>query len=209
VEWSLEGNLTETKTKTKTKKDSGSEAARPAEPGANTRGGDAVEPQAREDAGSPDFPPDAFERFWEAFPHKVGKAAAAASFRRMVELRKVRFAELMDGLARYVAAKPPDRSWLNPASFLDQERWQDEPAPPPRARSSIARAGQRPESRRPFQGHRQGHDNADHRSFDAKPLAAAIDELRRFAAAAPAPDLGDAGARDGKAGGDQGPGAGG
>jgi hypothetical protein len=29
---------------------------------------------------------------------------------------------------RYIATKPPDRPWCNPATWLNQERWLDEPA---------------------------------------------------------------------------------
>jgi hypothetical protein len=36
---------------------------------------------------------------------------------------------LMDGLARYVA-KTDDRPWCNPATWLHQARWEDQPAAP-------------------------------------------------------------------------------
>lgn len=31
-------------------------------------------------------------------------------------------------MQRYIATKPPDRNWCNPATWLNQERWRDEPA---------------------------------------------------------------------------------
>jgi hypothetical protein len=46
--------------------------------------------------------------------------------------------EIMAGLRRYVASKPADRPWLNPATFLNQDRWADEPAVVPVARGSPA-----------------------------------------------------------------------
>ncbi len=75
-----------------------------------------------------DFPADAWERFYEAYPHKVGKGAAKRAFGSVMRNRKVSFAELMGGLDRYKRTKPPDISWCNPATFLNQERWADEPA---------------------------------------------------------------------------------
>jgi hypothetical protein len=35
----------------------------------------------------------------------------------------------MVGLRNYIRDKPPDRSWLNPATFLNQQRFLDAPAP--------------------------------------------------------------------------------
>lgn len=84
--------------------------------------------------------------FWPEYPHKVGRPEAQTAF------RKARLGErprgkpprqpatldaIMEGLRRYVAGHQPDRQWLNPASFLNQDRWTDRPAPsplsPPRA----------------------------------------------------------------------------
>ncbi len=66
------------------------------------------------------------ETFWPAWPHKVGKPPARRAF------AKARKAETLDrimaGVERYIRDKPPDRPWLNPATFLNQERWADEPA---------------------------------------------------------------------------------
>lgn len=73
--------------------------------------------------------PDGFAEFWERCPHRVDKPAALKAFAGA--LRKTDFATLMAGLDRYIAAKPPDRSWCNPATFLNGERWHDEPAPAP------------------------------------------------------------------------------
>lgn len=67
-----------------------------------------------------------FERWWEVYPEKVGKAAAKAKFSGA--LKKTSLAELIAGVKRYIAVKPPDRAWCNPATWLHQERWLDEPA---------------------------------------------------------------------------------
>lgn len=65
--------------------------------------------------------------FWPEYPHKVGRSTAAEAF--VKARRKATLPEIMDGLARYKSDKPPDRQWLNPATFLNQQRWTDEPAP--------------------------------------------------------------------------------
>jgi hypothetical protein len=75
--------------------------------------------------GDPDQPE--FADFWERYPEKIGKAAARKAF--VGARRKASPAEILAGLERYIAAKPPDRPWCNPATFLNQERWLDEPAP--------------------------------------------------------------------------------
>lgn len=81
-------------------------------------------------AGSPSSPPSLFffDQFWEACPHKVGKGAAERAFDRVRKSGRVTFAELMAGLERYKASKPVDRPWCNPATWLNERRWEDRPA---------------------------------------------------------------------------------
>lgn len=67
----------------------------------------------------------AFARFWSVWPHKVGKPAAEKAFKRVAG----EVEDILAGVERYVATKPPDRPWLNPATFLNQRRWEDQPAP--------------------------------------------------------------------------------
>ncbi len=71
-----------------------------------------------------------FDIFWEQYPHKVGKGAARKAFEGIQKSNKANLQELIDGLSRYVQTKPPDRNWCNPATWLNQERWGDEPALP-------------------------------------------------------------------------------
>lgn len=66
-----------------------------------------------------------FGEFWEIYPHKVGKAAAQAAFAKAS--KRIDFDSLMAGLRRYVA-KTDDRPWCNPATWLNQGRWDDAPA---------------------------------------------------------------------------------
>jgi hypothetical protein len=68
---------------------------------------------------------DAFHRFWSAWPNKVGKPAAERAFAKHAH----EIDAILEGVRRYIDAKPPERPWLNPATFLNQRRWEDEPAP--------------------------------------------------------------------------------
>lgn len=83
----------------------------------------------------------AFEAFWSAYPHKVGKADALKAFRRAEQ--RVDGPTLMAGLTRYVA-KTDDRPWCNPSTWLNQDRWADQPATvqprgsPPQRKPSIS-----------------------------------------------------------------------
>jgi hypothetical protein len=68
-----------------------------------------------------------FDEFWTIYPHKVGKGAARQSFTKVQKSKSVSFADLMAGLRRYLA-KTDDRHWCNPTTWLNQERWTDQPA---------------------------------------------------------------------------------
>jgi hypothetical protein len=75
----------------------------------------------REDALLSDF-----EAFWKIWPNKVGKPAALKAFRSAV--KRAEPGVICDGVIAYERNKPPDRPWLNPATFLNQNRWEDRPA---------------------------------------------------------------------------------
>lgn len=79
--------------------------------------------EPREAALSSDFE---FEDFWKLWPNKVGKPAALRAF---VSARKrAGLDAIVEGVFAYIRDKPPDRPWLNPATFLNQNRWEDQPA---------------------------------------------------------------------------------
>lgn len=68
-----------------------------------------------------------FDRFWAAYPRKVGKGAAERSFERIRP-----DAALLDGMLRAVETQRQSDTWLrgyipNPATWLNQRRWEDEP----------------------------------------------------------------------------------
>lgn len=85
----------------------------------------------------------AFEIFWEAWPNKVGKPVAERSFEKLFREMGGNVDPIMVGLLRYVSTKPADRAWLNPATFLNQRRFEDRPE------ANQARAGPRSSHRGP------------------------------------------------------------
>ena len=68
-----------------------------------------------------------FETFWNAWPNKVGKPAAIKAF-SAAQKRGSALKPILSGIQRYIVDKPPDRPWLNPSTFLNQNRWEDQPA---------------------------------------------------------------------------------
>lgn len=73
---------------------------------------------------------DGFAEWWDSYPNKVGKKAAAAKYGRIVEAGEATPEQLITGLRRYIRAKPGDRPWCNPLTWLNQGRWDDQPAEP-------------------------------------------------------------------------------
>jgi len=74
--------------------------------------------------------------FWPAYPHKVGKPDAKRKF--VIARRKASLETIMAGLDAY-RSKTDDRPWCNPATWLHQERWGDQPANVVPIRGSPAR----------------------------------------------------------------------
>lgn len=68
-----------------------------------------------------------FSVWYGRYPHKVGRAAAERAYRKAIS-DGATDEMLLAGLDRYVGSKPPDRPWCNPATWLNQQRWLDEPA---------------------------------------------------------------------------------
>jgi len=67
-----------------------------------------------------------FDDWYAGYPHKVQRGAAERAF---VKARSVAsLAELKAGVQRYIASKPADRHWQNPATWLNGKGWLDQPA---------------------------------------------------------------------------------
>jgi hypothetical protein len=76
---------------------------------------------------APDWPADYAEQFWQAFPNKIGRKDALRKLENVGKSGKVSFLHLMAALYRY-AGKTDDRPFCNPATWINQERWFDQPA---------------------------------------------------------------------------------
>jgi Helix-turn-helix domain len=74
------------------------------------------------------FPADAFDQFWALYPHKIGKGYARSLFKKLADTGTVEFETLVSGVRFYIKTKPADRPWCNPSTWLNQERWEDQPA---------------------------------------------------------------------------------
>lgn len=67
-----------------------------------------------------------FKEWWWLYPHKIGKALAATAYK--AALTRASQEQLVEGLKRYIKNKAADCPWCNPATWLQQDRWLDEPA---------------------------------------------------------------------------------
>jgi hypothetical protein len=67
-----------------------------------------------------------FEKFWEVYPRKVGKGAALTSFKKAV--KKTEASVIIGAVIDYVqSGKMPDMQYIPyPATWLNQERWNDD-----------------------------------------------------------------------------------
>ena len=82
-----------------------------------------------EDDMTNEFPPYAFNLFWQAYPRKVGKDYAKKCFDRKFRPKSgpppCTFDEMMDGLRQYIEITPDDCPWCNPSTWINQGRWTD------------------------------------------------------------------------------------
>lgn len=91
-----------------------------------------------------------FDKFWSAYPHKVGKDKAIKAFRSALE-RMDNFdplGVLLVSLGRYKSEKPSDRPWCNPATWLNEGRWMDGEGPAPPSLEQLLDPAQKAEHER-------------------------------------------------------------
>jgi hypothetical protein len=73
------------------------------------------------------------ERFWPAYPDHVKKKDAKTAYSRA--RKKATADEIINGLEIYKRTKPKWQGWAHPTSWLNGERWKDQPAAPPHPQS--------------------------------------------------------------------------
>lgn len=86
-----------------------------------------------------------FDDWYQHYPHKVQRGAAERAF---IAARKIAtLEELISGTKRYVASKPADYAWRNPATWLNGKGWLDAPASTaPRPHSTASPTGGSPKT---------------------------------------------------------------
>lgn len=95
--------------------------------------------------------PSGFPEFWDAYPSKVGKRAAEAAYGRAV--RRATGPDPPLTILAGVERAKLSRRWIdgyvpNPQTWLNQDRWTDEPGePPPQPRQAHERTAPRPDAR--------------------------------------------------------------
>jgi hypothetical protein len=88
-----------------------------------------------------------FEGFWEVYPRKVGKGAARKAYRNA--LKRASHVEILVGAKSYAASKPDPKYTPHAATWLNADRWLDEPDKKPQANVVGFRKEFRPEPERP------------------------------------------------------------
>jgi hypothetical protein len=72
-----------------------------------------------------------FEGFWAAYPKKVGKGAARKAYRNA--LKRAFYDEILAGAKAYAASKPDPQFTAHASTWLNADRWLDEPERKPSA----------------------------------------------------------------------------
>lgn len=65
-----------------------------------------------------------FDRFWSAYPRKVGRKAAMKAFAKAIKLTSIE--DILGGVEDYKRHKPDWQHFCHPATWLNGERWDDE-----------------------------------------------------------------------------------
>lgn len=65
-----------------------------------------------------------FERFWKAYPRRIGKGSARKAFEKAIRLTTLEI--MLHAIEEYKANKPSWQDFCHPSTWLNQERWADE-----------------------------------------------------------------------------------
>jgi len=68
-----------------------------------------------------------FDEFWSLYPRKIAKAVARKAWQRLSEEQQLMAAKAIDEHCQYWSAKETELDFIpHPATWLNQERWEDE-----------------------------------------------------------------------------------
>lgn len=97
--------------------------------GERTGGRTAEDEELRNPPAVPPSTGDSFDHFWSTYPRRAGKRAARAAFERA--LKRAPASTIIAGAERYRDDPNLEPSFTaHPSTWLNQDRWEDEPLPP-------------------------------------------------------------------------------
>jgi hypothetical protein len=68
-----------------------------------------------------------FDEFWFLYPRKIAKAVARKAWQRLTDEQQLMAAKAIDTHCQYWSAKETELEFIpHPATWLNQERWEDE-----------------------------------------------------------------------------------
>jgi hypothetical protein len=68
-----------------------------------------------------------FDEFWSIYPRKIAKAVARKAWQRLTDEQQLMAAKAIDTHCQYWSAKETELEFIpHPATWLNQERWEDE-----------------------------------------------------------------------------------
>jgi hypothetical protein len=68
-----------------------------------------------------------FDEFWSLYPRKIAKAVARKAWQRLSAEQQLMAAKAIDAHCQYWSAKETELEFIpHPATWLNQERWEDE-----------------------------------------------------------------------------------
>lgn len=87
-----------------------------------------------------------FARFWEAYPRRTAKGAAESAWGKLQDEDRRKILEILPRFAEAWAARPKEdlRYCPHPATWLNQRRWEDDPATAPPAQNAPRNGTPRP-----------------------------------------------------------------
>ena len=77
--------------------------------------------------GAPEWPADAFERFWAVYPRRAGRGQAEKALKAVQAARAVDFEVMLDAVRRYAIKMQGSEPQFtcHPATWLNGKRWTD------------------------------------------------------------------------------------
>ena len=111
-----------------------------------------------------------FDTFWQAYPRKIGKGDARAKFVSALHLTDL--PTMLAALEQYKLNKPATQQYCHPATWLHQQRWDDEWTEPGRVQTPM----------RPVQidEYRQWLRESNSKFWNADPLPNYLDKTGRY-----------------------------